>query len=196
MRIAAHSRSVLLAATLLALVGCGGDGGGSSASLQSDGAEGGNQTTQCQAGGTVVVSVVVDAPGDLFYGLHTQVRYPGVLDLPGRADFPSVAERVHFPLDVPPGRYDVPEEAFVNGTFIVNDEDTNSDGIDDRIQALLISRTPFPDGKFVDITFDCAETIDWPTADAFACYVAGASDLATNELSPSATCSVVVQPPI
>jgi hypothetical protein len=57
----------------------------------------------------------------------------------------------------------------------------------------LSARDPFPDGKFIDVTFDCVETIDWPSADAFGCEVAEVTNLEV--LAASGTCSVVVQPP-
>jgi hypothetical protein len=78
---------------------------------------------------------------------------------------------------------------------VVNDEDSDFDGVDDRVQALVIARTPFPDGEFADITFDCAATIEWPTGDLFACEVAGLTDLTFNEIAAFASCNVVVQPP-
>src|SRR5215210_4538525 len=103
----------------LALGGCGGDGGGSSATVQSDGEAGGGKTTQCQAGNQVVATVYVDAPGDAFYGLHTRVRYPALFALPGRRDEPPVAERLRFVLDFPLVPHDVQdEEQFVNGSTV------------------------------------------------------------------------------
>ena len=195
MRKTMQRRGVLLAIVLVALAGCGGDGGGSPAALQNDGAEGGSQTTQCQAGSSVVARVMVAAPGDRFYGMHTRVVYPSSLSIPGRGGDQAAVDRVRFRVAMPTVRYDVPEATFTEGSSVVNDEDSDFDGVDDRVQALVIARTPFPDGEFADITFDCAATIEWPTGDLFACEVAGLTDLTFNEIAAFASCNVVVQPP-
>jgi hypothetical protein len=57
----------------------------------------------------------------------------------------------------------------------------------------MVSRTDFPDGRFIDVTFDCVTTIDWPTAGLFSCEVAGVTNLESNDVI--ASCSVVIQPP-
>jgi hypothetical protein len=186
-----RAMAILLAATLAA---CGGDGGGAPRTAQNGGSEGGTATTQCRTGSRVVVSVFVDGSDDRFYGMQTRLRYPASLAIPGHADDQSVADRVRFVVAMPIVRLDVPEETFVNGSTVVNDEDTDFDGIDDRLQASLITaHDAFPDGKFIDVTFDCAETIDWPTADAFGCEVADLTDL--DRMSVQGLCWVVVQPP-
>ena len=182
--------AIVLATSLAA---CGSDGGGAPRTAENGGSEGSSATTQCRAGSQVVVSVFVDGPGDRFYGMHTRLRYPASLAIPGHRDDQSVVDRVRFVLAMPTVRFDVPEQTFVNGSTVVNDEDSDFDGVDDRLQAVLIARDPFPDGKFIDVTFDCVDTIDWPTADAFGCEVAGLTDLQL--MDAQGTCSVVVQPP-
>jgi hypothetical protein len=183
---------VALAVTLAACGGGRHDGGTPSA-VPNDGAVGGNETVQCRAGGQVVVTVFFDGPGDRFYGVHTRLRYPTSLAIPGHRDDPSVVERVRFVVALPLGREDVPEETFRNGSTVLNDEDSDFDGVDDGLQAVLVAREAFADGKYIDVTFDCVDTIEWPTADAFGCEVAELTDLTSNPAQ--GTCSVVVEPP-
>jgi hypothetical protein len=125
--IARRMRRILLACLAVALSGCGGgDDRRSPTALQNDGGEGGTATTQCQVGGQVVVTVLVDGPGDAFYGMHTRLRYPASLALPGHRDDQSVVNRVRFVVAEPIVRLDVPEDTFADGSTVVNDEDSDS----------------------------------------------------------------------
>ena len=179
-------------ALALTLAACG-HGGGTPSVVPNDGAVGGTETAQCRAGSQVVATVFFDGPGDRFYGIHTRLRYPASLAIPGHRDDQSVIDRVRFVVPMPPGRYDVPEATFANGSTVLNDEDSDRDGVDDRLNALLVAREAFSDGKYVDVTFDCVDTVEWPTADAFGCGVAGLTD--PQFMDALGTCSVLVQPP-
>jgi hypothetical protein len=190
----------MAAVLALTLLGCGGDDGRSPAAVRNDGGEDGTRTTQCQAGQQVVVSVYLDTPDDQYYGGHTRLTYPRTVAIPGHADDRSVVDRVRFVLPLPDSASGVSDEVLANGVTVVNDEDVDGDGVDDRIQTLESSMTqPIADGKFVDVVFDCVETIAWPTAGDFTCDVAGVSNLAPGggfvDRDALSSCTVAVAPP-
>ena len=159
------SLAIIVACLVLWLAGCGGERESSSALQGADGSDVAEKI-ECHAGDSVVVTVVVDAPGELVYGEHTRLRYPASLEIPGRANDRSVADRVQFVLPIPNPNSGLPIDAFSRGMTIVNDEDTDFDGIDDRVQTFMSSLTGFTDGTFVAIRFDCVDTIEWPSRGA------------------------------
>lgn len=170
-------RSLVAAGLVLALAGCG-----DQSSAPAPGSR--PVETQCAAGDQVRVTVFVDAPNDRVYGMHTRVRYPAELSIPGHRDDPTVVDRVRFVLDAS------------NIARVVNDQDSDRDGVDDTIQALAAAAVEtFPVGKFVEITFDCVTTTTSPRADLFPCQVAGLTDIDFNEVGSAGTCRVVVAPP-
>jgi hypothetical protein len=180
---------------VLALAGCGGDSGSSNLSDAGTGTSG-EQEALCRPGDRVVVSIFVDAPGELAHGMHTRLYYPRSMDIPGRLDDRSVIERVAFVVTRPNGSDDLPEEAFVNGLVLAVDEDSNQDGVDERVNALLGSPVePFSDGKFVDVTLDCVESIPWPSTQDFRCEVADVTSTEFVSVGVESICWVEVAPP-
>ena len=174
----AMTRTLLLAILLCGLTGCGGDG-------SSDGQYAASGSTDappapadvCGVDERITVTVVVDAPVDRVYGMHTRLTYPAGVSIPGFRDDPSVQGRVTFLpplLELEAGR---PMRSVLR---TIHDEDY-------RVQTLMTSLDHFPDGPFVTITFDCVEGRPRPVAADFPCEVAGATDLQFLDLYDS-TC--------
>ncbi len=163
-------KRALVAALLLTLASCGDQ---SSAPLPSDRSGAGPLEARCEVGDQVRVTVFVEAPNGRAFGVHTRVRYPAVLAIPGRADDQSVFDRVQLAPALPTPSRGESDETVPHALIVVNDQDTDFDGVDDRIHVLVASIDTFPDGRFADLRFDCVSTIAWPSADLFACEVAG-----------------------
>jgi len=114
----------------------------------------------CGPGDMIAVSIDLATGGVGLAGAQVVLDYPASVSLPGSIDAPSVAERVDI----------IPSVGFMS----VNDEDTQPDGVDDRLNISVVSGTAFAEGPFADVTFDCEGTA--PTAGSFTCTADGSDE--------------------
>lgn len=99
-------------------------------------------------------------------------------------------------LSYPGGRINIINEALleqvtnasgVSGTFLVADNDTNADTVDDQLAiGLITSGQGIPSGAFANVLYDCVTGPSRPTAQDFTCT----AELATLFGSTPGTCTV------
>jgi cysteine-rich repeat protein len=116
----------------------------------------------CSGGESVLVEIDIDSAGVGLAGVQLTLDYPASVSLPGSIDAPSVAERVTI----------IPSVGFKS----VNDEDTQPDGVDDRLNVSVVSGSAFADGPFADVDFDCEAGSTPPGAGGFTCVVEGSDE--------------------
>lgn len=128
---------------------------------------------------TAIVTITTTYAEPDAAGITTFVNYPATkLDIPGAGTDPSVSERIEN------------ISGINDGLFSVGDQDTNSDLLDDRISAGLLSlNSAIPDGAFAEATFDCKPGQPNPLPADFTCTL-DASDFDGNVVA--GTCSVAV----
>ena len=133
----------------------------------------------CGASDTITVAMSINAGGLMLTGVNANISYPSSANIPGSIDEQSVKDRVTF---TPSG-----------GLTVVNDDDTNGDLVDDLLTLSFVSTSPFPDGPFATVQFDCLPGSPAPASGAFTCDVVSASDDTGQD--PNATCALVVTGP-
>jgi cysteine-rich repeat protein len=153
-----------------------GDGGETPTPAPTSTASGG---PTCSSGDTITVALSIDAGGSMLSGVNANISYPSSANLAGSINEQSVKDRVTF---VPTG-----------GLSEVNDEDTNSDLVDDRLTLSFASTSAFAEGPFASVEFDCLPGSPAPASGAFTCAVVSASDDVSNTIS--ATCALTVTGP-
>jgi Ca2+-binding RTX toxin-like protein len=99
-------------------------------------------------------------------------------------------------LGYPGGRINIIDEALseqvtnasgVNGTFLVADNDTNADTLDDQLAiGLITSGQGIPQGSFANVLYDCVDGASRPTAADFTCT----AEFATLFGTATGSCSV------
>ncbi len=126
---------------------------------------------RCVAGQTVTVEFAIDTP---YGGASIALDYPpNVVDIPGSADDASVSERVTF----------IP-----SGFTVVNDQDSDFDGTDDRLRAVFANIEQLtPAGPFMLVEFDCIEGSPVPDVGSFSCSVLSLSDELGNTIEGGCT---------
>ena len=132
----------------------------------------------CNSGDTVVTELTITANGVnlTIGGVQLQLSYPQAsARIPGTGGDPAVADAVELPSGLP--------------SF--NDQDTNGDLIDDRLDIAWVSSGGGVTGTFATVTFECIAGQAPPAAGAFACTVASASDDTGQDII-GAQCNVVI----
>jgi cysteine-rich repeat protein len=138
----------------------------------------------CGPGGMRATVVYDDPESTLAAAGRMQLAYPPAVSIPGSGAASSVRLRV------------VNASSASNPLFLVSDNDTNADSVDDRLTVVFGLTEAWPVGPFATITFDCA--VDAPVrAPDFICAFDDASDASTNPVDPAALfCAVTVLEPI
>jgi hypothetical protein len=111
-----------------------------------------------------MVTVMVDlgTGGIGLAGAQITLDYVPPASLPGSIDAASVAERVTI----------IPSVGFTS----VNDQDTQPDGVDDRLNVSVVAGAAFAEGPFADVVFDCDAGGAVPTAASFGCNAEGSDE--------------------
>ena len=110
----------------------------------------------CAAGEKVIVDLTTNIPVG---GVELKLLYPDSVRIPGTGGESSVIASVTFP----------------PGFLSVNDQDTNGDLVDDRVDCAWVSSG----GTFTalaTVEFECPAGNPRPTANAFTCTITSASD--------------------
>jgi hypothetical protein len=132
---------------------------------------------------SAIVTVTTSYPDPNAAGVTAFVDYPeDLLDIPGGGSEPSVVARIENLSGV------------VGGTFLVGDQDTNANTLDDRVSAGLLSLgAPIPAGPFAEATFDCKPGEPSPEPADFVCTL-DASDLGGNTIAGACSVTVTLVP--
>jgi hypothetical protein len=126
---------------------------------------------------TVSTTFTPQSALDFVAGVTTMVDYPGTrISIPGSGNASTVLARVT-------------NLTSASGLFSAGDQDSNSDGIDDRISVGLISTSAaIAPGNFARIVFDCVAGAARPTLTDFTCTPDVSTLFGTGV---SATCAVI-----
>jgi len=127
---------------------------------------------------TITTSYQAQSGSDFVAGVTTIVDYPGTrIEIPGTGNQSTVIARVT-------------NLTGVSGLFNAGDQDSDTDGVDDRVSVGLISLgTAVPPGSFARLVFDCLAGQPRPVVADFTCTPDVASLIGS---TVEATCSVSV----
>jgi hypothetical protein len=131
---------------------------------------------------TITTSYQAQTPPDVVAGVSTFLDYPGTrLEIPGTGNQSTVLARVT-------------NLSGVSALFSAGDQDSDSDGADDRVSVGLISTgAAIPPGTFAQVVFDCIAGEALPVAADFTC-TPDVSSLFGNTLEATCEVSVVSTP--
>lgn len=132
----------------------------------------------CQSGQTAVIelTMTVNDQDIALGGVQLQLAYPeNSVRVPGTGGDPIIGDAV----DLPPG---LPS---------FNDQDTNGNLIDDRLDITWVTSGAPVSGTFATITFECIAGQSLPSVGAFACTVVSASDETGTDIT-GVECNVTI----
>jgi hypothetical protein len=131
---------------------------------------------------TVTTTYQAQTAPDFVAGVTTILDYPGDrLDLPGTGNQPTVLARVT-------------NLSGVSALFSAGDQDSDSDGADDRVSVGLISTgQAITAGTFAQVVFDCLDGAARPVAGDFTC-TPDVSSLLGNLVEATCAVSIVTTP--
>ena len=126
----------------------------------------------CGTGGMRATVVYADPRGTNAAAGRMLLAYPAAVSIPGSGAATTVRQRV------------INVSGASNPLFLVSDVDTNSDSADDTLRIVFGGTTPWPQGPFAEVTFDCASGTPVRAPD-FHCSFDDASDPFTNAVDPT-----------